>query len=146
MAAASAGALISSIATASGAAARRSRSAASLFGAPLNTSVQRPTSKPGLPPVIPASSPRSSASATRTPASDCVRTSSRRKVVFPPPGGEITSTDFPSNAGRISRPAPGTGRATRIHSDETSRIVRIAPAALTAVPQTPTRTPPGAQT
>ena len=47
---------------------------------------------------------------------------------------------------RIAAPAPGICRATRRQSELTPRIARKSPSAQNAVPQTPTRTPPGAQT
>ena len=90
-ASASAGVVISSMASTWGVMARMSIAAASGLGAPVITSVQGPTSKSGRPSQTPAASPRSSMSETRRPPSETRRTSSRRSVVLPAPGGEMMS-------------------------------------------------------
>ena len=70
---------------------RSSIMAPSAFGAPVRTSLWAPRSKPAPVSSAAASSFRSSATEIRSPPSDSRRISSRRAVVLPPPGREITS-------------------------------------------------------
>ena len=148
-AARSASAVISSIASTCGDIARSRSSAPSPFGAPVSTSVHGPTSNCSTPPHTPATSPRSSASATRTPRSDRLRTISRSSVVFPAPGGDNSSVSAkpPSSSLGSTIPAhPGTARGTRMHTDVSRRMPHTAPSRTEATPHSPTRTPPRAVT
>lgn len=78
--------VISSTATHMGFIARSSIIIAVRLPQPESTSVCAPRSNCGTPPTHPASSIRSSATATRAPASDSTRMQLRSSVVFPEPG------------------------------------------------------------
>ena len=81
------------------------------------TSVRSPTSSVGTPARQAASSPRSSAKATVWPALEISRAASRRSVVFPMPGREMSRAlfrpPFSSIAAASPFPAPRTSRDTR---------------------------------
>ena len=143
--------VISSTAMICGFIARRSIGIASAFGQPSSTSVCAPTSICACPPVITATSLRSSIKATRcagkvSPPVERSRTRSRRSVVFPPPGGErISVLQNPpprKSRGAISRAIPFRSQEMRSAAEEIRVRLLTTPSFITALPQTPRRKPP----
>ena len=121
---------------------RSSMSIPSIFGQPESTSVHGPRSNCGTPCSAPASSSRSSATATRCPVSESARMQLRSSVVFPLPGAPASRQDscrYGSSCSGGCRMACGT-RSAR---DEISRMPVMQPFCTTALPQTPSRYPPG---
>ena len=145
--AASLGSPISSTATQSGAMERISAGTAMCRGAPSITSVRGPTSSVGTPSTQAASSCRSSAMATHQPSSEIRRARSRRQVVLPMPGREISSVEWslppPSISGYSSAAQPGTARATRRQAAPMPDSPATLPPSIDTWPHTPTRQPSG---
>lgn len=124
----------------------RSRSgSACAFGQPLKTSVQGPKSSWGTPSFAAAISRRSSATLTRNPRQLIQRTRSRRKVVFPLPGGPRIRVEHTIPSAQISsaalRATPGTALASRITKELTFRRPTKRPSRITASPHKPIRHP-----
>ena len=141
-AARSSGCVISSTAIHCGFMLRSSISIPSLFGQLESTSVHGPRSNCGIPRTAPASSSRSSTTATRCPAAESVRIQLRRSVVFPYPGAPASRHESHRYGSRLS----GGWKIScgmRIAIDETSRIPVTQPFCTTTLPQMPMRNPPG---
>ena len=136
IAARSFGCVISSTAIQSGFMPRSSISIPSAFLQPDSTSVHGPRSNALTPPAAPASSSRSSTTATRCPASDRTRMQLRSSVVLPLPGAPASRQEL-SRYGRSSCGGCRISRGMRMASDETSRIPATRPPCTTALPHTP---------
>lgn len=135
---------ISSAATTSGIHARIIMESASDLGQPSITSVRQPTSSWGTPSRHAAISRRSSATPIFSPSSDKERTSSRRSVVFPSPGGDTISAlylcaarIFPST----SSAQPQTSLGIRMQAEAIFARLSIPFFPTLTFPQTPTRKP-----
>ena len=142
IAARSSGCVISSTASHCGFILRSSMHIPSPFGQPESTSVHGPRSNCGTPCTAPASSSRSSATAMRCPVSESARMQLRSSVVFPLPGAPASRQD-PCKYGSSCSGGCRMACGTRSARDEISRMPVIQPFCTTALPQTPSRYPPG---
>ena len=141
----------SSTASTCGAMERSIMSMPTAFGQPSITSVRGPRSHCGTPPKQAAISERSSTTDTffpdpHDPPLESSRIRSRKRVVFPAPGGEITSVSRNSSpdrrCGSTDFAHPFISWAMRMFRDEISRTVFTCPDSTTAFPVIPIRCPP----
>ena len=134
---------ISSIAITCGFIERKSIKAASDFGMSDMTSLMGPMSNCGTPRNTAASSPRSSQTATLTPELDITLMHSRRKVVLPPPGGEMmrTLSLAAQSFFNTSPPQFVLCLGILIETELISRRPVSFPPLITPVPHTPMRKP-----
>ena len=132
-----------------GLALRSSMGMPTALGQPSSTSVWHPTSSWGTPRYIPAISPRSSTTPTRSAARssvplDSAAIISRSSVVFPAPGGaaiSVLSKPLSLSAG-TSCHSPRTCRLIRTVADDMSRSASPPSCRTATVPHSPIRKPP----